>query len=212
MVIGIIGAGKLGITLAQLTRKAGYDVLIAGSGDPEKIRLSVEVLAPGAVAEHRSAVTTRSAIIILALPLSRITSLLASEYTDKLVVDATNYWWEVDGPKKLLFSSARSSSEFVQATLPGAHIVKAFNHMGYHDLHDNPRPVGDPHRRAIALAGDNASDKQHVAALIHALGFDSLDIGPLVNGWRLDSGTPAFGANTDTTNLKKLVSAAEAAE
>lgn len=200
MTLGIIGAGKLGMTLAQLARKAGYEVMISGSGNPRKIALSVEVLAPGA-----QAVTTLEAtaadIVILALPLSRFRTLPVDALADKLVIDATNYWWEIDGPRSDILPDEQSSSEAIQAFLPHARVVKALNHMGYHDLHDEAKPPRTDGRKAIAIAGDDEQDIAIVAKLINTLGFDSLHIGDLAAGRVLEPGHPAFGANLTHTQL-----------
>ena len=203
--IGIIGAGKLGITLAQLALGAGYDTYIAGSGDPSKIALSVEVLAPGAVVMTRKEVSSRGDIIILALPLSKYRSLSSVALKGKLVIDATNHWWEIDGDRDGILNSSVSSSEEIQTYLPDSRVVKALNHMGYHHLHDEHRPVGANERKAIALAGDNAPDIETVSRLIDSLGFDPVFIGDLSMGRKLEPGGNVFGANVTVEKLRDLL-------
>lgn len=204
-IIGILGAGKLGIVLGQLARKAGYSVLIAGSEQPEKIALTVEVLVPGALAMTSREVAVRADIIILALPLSNYKDVPKSALKGKLVIDAMNYWWEVDGPREDFIPLDQSSSEAVQVHLVDSRVVKALNHMGYHNLHDETKPPGALGRKAIAVAGNSQSDVHKVEQLIDNLGFDSLYIGTLAAGKRLEAGTESFGANVTSSELKKLV-------
>lgn len=203
--IGILGAGKLGITLAQLALKAGYAVYISGSGTPKKIALSIEVLAPGAIATTNTEVATHADIVILALPLSKYTSVPKDELADKLVIDAMNYWWEVDGPREDFIPKNSSSSEAVAQLLHSSHVVKALNHMGYHDLHDETKPAGTAGRKAIAIAGDTPEDVTIVRKLVDSLGFDPLYIGRLSAGKELEPGHPAFGANLSLNELRKTI-------
>lgn len=204
-VIGIIGAGKLGTTLAQLALRAGYAVYISGSGEPDAIALSVRVLAPGAYAVTTQEVIRSSDIVILALPLSKYKTLPPQFFADKLVIDAMNYWWEIDGHDEALKNPPDSSSEMVQRHLASARVVKAISHMGYHHLFDEAAPPAAARTKAIAIAGDNQSDTEEVARLVDRLGFDPLMIGPLSSGKYLEPGMPAFGANLEREALTLLI-------
>ena len=206
--VGILGAGKLGIVLAQLALQAGYNVLIAGSGDPNKIRLTVSVLAPGAEAVTKEEVAQKSDVVIAALPLSKYKNLPIESLVGNILIDAMNFWWEVDGDRDALVPPGTSSSEYLQALLKNTTVIKALSHTGYHELHDSPRPKGDPDRKAIAVAADDSNAIKLVCDFIDTLGFDPLPIGSLAKGKLLEPGQPGFGTNLSKASLAARLSAA----
>lgn len=203
--ISILGAGKLGTVLANLALRAGYEVAVAGSGPAKDIALSINVLTPGAIAMSAEEAASKSDVIILAIPLSKYRTLPKDALAGKLVIDAMNYWWEVDGHDTEISNPTLSSSEMIQNFLPNSRVVKALSHMGYHHLLDEARPKGQPGRKAIAVAANDAEDTQKVAELVDDLGFDPLLIGELSGGVALQPGAPAFGANTDKASLMRLI-------
>jgi predicted dinucleotide-binding enzyme len=208
--ISILGAGKVGTVLARLALAAGYRVLISGSRDPSAITLTVDVLAPGAVPTTSADAAARGDIVILALPLGKYRTLPVEELRGSLVIDAMNYWWEIDGERDDLSSPASTTSEIVATFLDKSSVVKAFNHMGYHGLDEEPRPAGTPGRKGIAIAGDDESDRSRVAAVVDAFGFDPVDIGALREGTILEPGHELFGANIGADEIRAVVDWARA--
>lgn len=204
-IIGILGAGKLGTVLAKIAINSGYEVLIAGSGSVEKIALTIEVLVPGAKAKVAAEVAEKADIIILALPLGKYKSIPKEKLANKIVIDAMNYWWEVDGPDNDILKETLSSSEVVAKYLKNSIVVKAFNHMGYHDLEEVIYQEDGQERKAIAYATDDIGAGNQVAKLIEKFGFDSLNLGELSRGVILEPGYPPFGANLSKIDLQKMI-------
>ena len=189
--VGIIGAGKMGTALARASLAAGYEVAIASSGTADRIALTVDVLAPGAIPSTVEDVLEFADVIILAVPTHRFRELRSDLFDGKIVVDAMNYWPDTDGEDPELASADAGSSAIVQAHFPGARVVKSLNQLGYHELEEFPRDPGAPDRIAVAAVGDDRLAVRTVMHLIDRLGFEPVDGGPLAKGRLLEpDGSP----------------------
>jgi len=203
--VGILGAGKLGTVLARLAVAAGYRVLVAASGTPERIALTLSVMAPGAVPVS-AADAVAADVVVLALPLHRLPTLDAAALRGRVVVDATNHWEDVDGPLPEFVGDARGTSAVVQDLLPGARIVKAFSHVGYHDLAELAGAGMGGSRVALGIASDDEAAAAVVASFVERLGFEAVPIGELARGWTLQAHSPVFGATMTRDDLVETVS------
>src|SRR5882757_3338148 len=95
--LAVLGAGHVGPVVARLAIRAGYQVSVAHSGDPEDIALITEVVIPGAQPRWAADAAAEAGIVVLALPLHRFSDLDPRILDGKLVVDAMNYWAANDG-------------------------------------------------------------------------------------------------------------------
>lgn len=192
--VGIFGAGKAGSQIARLALAAGHPVRITTTAPPENAQAVLDIVAPGAIASTAGHMIADSDIIILAVPLNRLHALPLSLLAGRVVVDAMNYWPALDGTLPEFDRVQRPSSVVVRESLPStARMVKTFNHLGYHQLEDLPRPVGDAERSALAVASDDPEAAALVAAFVDRIGFDPILAGSLADSRVLEPGGPLFG-------------------
>lgn len=202
--LGVIGAGRIGRAIAALGRRAGLEVAVAAARPPEQIQAEVEAAAPGASAVG-VAEAARADIVVVAIPLGRLATLPAAVLEGALVVDAMNYWWELDGARPDLDDPTTSTSETVQSYLAGARVVKSLGHLSAYALEELALPAGDPDRLAMAVAGDRDEDVARVCALVDALGYDPVRAGPLSEGIRFEPGTELFGADAGAQEAREML-------
>jgi 8-hydroxy-5-deazaflavin:NADPH oxidoreductase len=190
--LAVLGAGHVGPVIARLAIRAGYPVAIATSGDPADIALITELVIPGAHPLWARDAVAGADIVVLAIPLHRFGDVDPGPLGGKLVVDAMNYWPATDGVLKTFEDSG--SSEIVARRLTGSTVVKALNHIGYHELEDWARPAGGPGRRAAGVAGGDPAAVATIAGLLDRIGYDPVRLESLRAGRALQPGRPVFGA------------------
>jgi predicted dinucleotide-binding enzyme len=204
--LGIVGAGKAGTAIARAAVAGGYDVAISGSGPAERIELIVEVLAPGARALSTDEVAAYADLIVLAIPLHRLRELRPELFAGKILVDAMNYWDEIDGVDGPFATAPAGTSMLVQEWFSSARVVKSLNHLGYFKFEKSRRPSGTPGRIGMAAAGNDRAAVATVLQLIETLGFDAIDAGNLESGLALQPGGPVFGVGHTAKELSNLLS------
>lgn len=201
--LGVLGAGHIGPVIARLALSAGYPVDIAASGDPDDIALITELVIPGARSRWAGDAVADADVVVLAMPLHRFLDLDPGLLGGKLVIDAMNYWPASDG--MLTAFEDGGSSETVARRLAGSTVVKALNHIGYHELEDQARPTGTPERKAVGVAGDDPTAVNAVARLVDRIGYDPVRVGGLAAGRVLQPGGPVFGITLSRPEFERAI-------
>lgn len=179
MNIAIIGAGAIGTALASQFARNGIDAVIANSRGPETLSALTAELGPRikAVSAQEAA---KADIVILAVNWDRLPQALQNlgPWNGRIVVDATN---AIEVPSfRAVELHGRPSTAIVAEFVPGARVVKAFNHLGAALLGSDPHLGAG--RRVLFLSGDEASSKAEVANLIGRIGYAPVDLGSLQEG------------------------------
>ncbi|MFL5107365.1 MAG: NADPH-dependent F420 reductase [Xanthobacteraceae bacterium] len=182
MTIGIVGSGAIGAAFARTLARAGIEATISNSRGPDSLKDLVSELGPLIKAGTREE-AARADIVFIAVNWSKLPTALAGlpDWSNRIVIDANN---PIEAPLfKPVDLKGRVSSEVVADLVPGARVVKAFNHLRADILTGDPQADGG--RRVLFYSGNDIAAKAEVAALIDRIGFVGIDLGSIAVGGRL---------------------------
>jgi len=206
--LGIIGAGKIGSQVARAAVGAGYDVVIANSRGPETLAELVEELGPKARAATAAEAGAAGDVVVVAVPLRAIGDVPVEPLAGKIVLDANNYYPGRDGRIEALDRGETTTSQLVQEHLAGAKVAKAFNHIYAAEITADAAPAGTPGRRALATSSDFPEAAEFVTSFYDQVGFDTVDLSPLSESWRVERDTPAYVARLTASELSDSIAQA----
>ncbi len=176
--IGVIGTGRVGGALGPRFGDLGYTV-VYGSRDPgsDKVQRLVARSGDGASATSQREAAQQADIILLAVPWRATEEVVKSlgDLDGKIIMDAVNPLQRADDGL-LEMGVDTSAGQMVQSWAPGARVVKTFNNINFMVMAD-PAAAGGP--VTVPLAADDAKAKAQVRQIVEALGFETVDVGPL---------------------------------
>jgi len=189
--IGIIGAGKMGGTLAKLWAMAGYQVMIS-SDHPETLGDLAHSIGPNVRTGTPREAASFGNVVVVSVPykaLPQVGQELAPELSGKIVLDTGNPYPNRDGP--MADVARREGTGAASARyLPGVRLVRAFNAIKWTDLGSAAHRQGE--LAAIPLAGSDRGALTVAARLVQDAGFDPVIVGNLSTAKKFDVGTPVY--------------------
>ncbi|MBT0993754.1 NAD(P)-binding domain-containing protein [Cellulomonas sp. DKR-3] len=189
---GIIGAGNIGSQVARAVIALGHDVVIANSRGPETLTDLVTELGPKARAATAQEAAEAADVAVVTVPLKALEQVPVEPLAGKVVIDTNNYYFERDGHIEALDRGEATTAGLLQEHLPTSKVVKAFNHIMAADITTDGTPAGTPDRRALATSSDFPEAVALVTDLYDAIGFDTVDVSPLSESWRVERDRPAY--------------------
>lgn len=201
-VLGILGAGRLAQMLAPKAAAAGWKVILSNSRGPDSLTELVDGIEGDVTAATPADMVKAADVILLAIRWPQIEDATKGiDWSGRIVIDATNNRL---GPKPedVIAIGDALSSDIVAGYVPGARLVKAFNHEPIPVFGQSLPPEGDAN--VLFLAGADADANALVAKLIRDLGAEPIDLGPIDQGGKL------IAMGGPLTNKFKLFTKADA--
>ena len=202
--IGIIGSGHIGSTIGALWVQAGHPVLFS-SRHPEQLKPLVDGLGPLASAGTPQEAATFGDIVFIAVPYGAMAAIghnLAPALGGKVLVDAGNAVASRDADAMAVVRE-KGIGLATASFFPGAHVVRAFNTLGYRVFQAQAHRSGAP--LAIPIAGDDAQAVAVASGLVRDAGFEPVMVGPLSRATEFAMGGPGFGKEVDAAALRQLL-------
>ena len=136
MSYAIIGLGKIGTAIAQAFARQGIEVAVAGRRPVDALAAQI---GPSLIPQ-RIEDAVKADVVILAMPFAayREIAQVAESWQGKIVIDATNTFTP---PEEL---GGLPSTAAIAKVLPGAKVVKAFNHLPADVLAQGPTTPQGP--------------------------------------------------------------------
>ncbi|PRY86132.1 NADPH-dependent F420 reductase [Donghicola tyrosinivorans] len=175
MKIAIIGVGNMGGAFAQALAGTGAKVLLGARDGAKAAQLAKDT---GATVLTPNEAAAQADVVILALYFAQAQEFLAQagDLTGKVLVDISN---PITADfKDLVVGHTSSAAEELQALVPAAHVVKAFNTL-FASLIAPAVRAGKTVQTFVA--GDDASAVAQVSEVAKLIGLTPVIAGPLRN-------------------------------
>jgi predicted dinucleotide-binding enzyme len=210
MKIGVIGSGNVGQTLASGFLKHGHEAMI-GTREPSSDGMKKWAAAnpEGKVGSFAEAAKFGEVVVVATagkVATNAIELAGKENFAGKVLIDVNNPIGDApptDGVLSYFTGPNESLGEKIQALVPQARVVKAFNSVGAVKMVNPHYEQGTP---TMFIAGNDAAAKAAVTDILGQFGWESFDCGSIVAaraleplcmlwcipGFRLNQWTHAF--------------------
>ncbi|WP_460876113.1 NADPH-dependent F420 reductase [Rhodanobacter koreensis] len=175
MSYAIVGFGAVGQALARMFARKSIEVAVASRHQPEALAPQASAIGPTIVPKTlKDALEADIVMLAVRYEQHREVAKARTSWAGKIVIDVTNTLDDLGGVP---------SSSVIARALPGAQLVKAFNHLPARVLAEDPAINGG--RRVVFLSSDDESATATVAALVEQLGYAPVNLGKIAEGGQL---------------------------